>query len=96
MPRAPATLDQFGILRAGDRWTALTDRERTVMSMLLDGYGDVVLRADLNQALWPEREPDYEPRTIHVLIHRLRKQIAPLGLAIATIRTHGFMLHRAT
>jgi DNA-binding response OmpR family regulator len=65
------------------------------MELLLASFGTVVPSAELNEALWPDRDPDYEPRTIHVVIHRLRKQISPLGYAIATIRAHGFLLHHA-
>ena len=94
---APApTLDEFGILRHGDKWVALTHQEQIVMALLLERFDHVVPRAELNAKLWPDRDPAREARTIHVVICRLRKQLVPLGLAVATIRTHGFVLHWAT
>lgn len=88
-----ATLDEFGILRYANRWVALTPAETTALTLLLQSFGRVVSRTLLSRAVWPDREPTPDRRSIHVLVFRLRKRIEPLGLAIATIRGQGFMLH---
>ncbi len=87
------TLDEFGILRHRDTWVALSPVETTVMTLLLQDYGSVVSSPSLARAVWPEEEPRPERRGVHVIIFRLRKRIEPLGVAIATIRGQGFMLH---
>jgi DNA-binding response OmpR family regulator len=87
------SLDRYGILRYGDRWVALSKAEQAVMSMLLSAFGGVVARDALERSVWPDREPERSRRSIHVVVFRLRKRIAPLGLAISTIRSEGFLMH---
>lgn len=87
------SLDKYGVLRCDDLFVALAPAEQTVMRVLLAHFGRVVPREQLNMAMWPDRAPDPTRRQIDVLVYRLRRRIEPIGLAIATIRTQGFLLH---
>jgi DNA-binding response OmpR family regulator len=50
----------------------------------------VVRRDLLAQAGWPEGAPGRNALDVHVL--RLRRRIAPVGLAIKTVRSRGYLL----
>jgi DNA-binding winged helix-turn-helix (wHTH) protein len=43
--------------------------------------------------VWPGSAPGRNVLDVHVL--RLRRRLAPLGLAIRTVRSRGYMLERA-
>lgn len=87
------SLDKYGVLRCDDHFVALAPAEQTVMRVLLAQFGSVVPRDELNAAVWPSKDFDPARRQIDVLVYRLRRRIAPIGLAIATIRSQGFLLH---
>jgi DNA-binding response OmpR family regulator len=88
---APA-LDDDGVLRLGDRWVSLPPVEARLAGALLDRYGAVVSRDALARAGWPAGSPGRNALDVHVL--RLRRRLAPLALAIRTVRSRGYLLER--
>jgi len=84
------TLDEFGVLTFGDGWVPLSPLEETIVRRLLDSFGTTVARDDLIAEAWPDGGRG--PRAIDTKIHRLRNRLAPLGLAIHTVRRRGFVL----
>ncbi len=85
-------LDDDGVLRAGRRWTSLPPVEARLVAALLDRYGAVVSREALGRAGWPEGAPGRNALDVHVL--RLRRRLAPLDLAIRTVRSRGYLLEQ--
>ena len=83
-------LDDDGVLRAGPGWVPLPPVEARLTSALLDRYRSVVSRDVLARAGWPHGAPGRNALDVHVL--RLRRRIAPLGLAIRTVRSRGYLL----
>jgi DNA-binding response OmpR family regulator len=83
-------LDEDGVLRAGDGWVPLPPVEARLTSALIDRYRSVVSRDSLSRAGWPYGAPGRNALDVHVL--RLRRRIAPLGLAIRTVRSRGYLL----
>ena len=88
---APA-LDDDGVLRLGDRWVSLPPVEARLTAALLDRYGAVVSRDALARAGWPAGAPGRNALDVHML--RLRRRLAPLALAIRTVRSRGYLLER--
>ena len=83
-------LDESGVLRMGAGWVPLPPVEARLTGALLDRYGAVVSREALGRAGWPEGPPGRNALDVHVL--RLRRRLAPLGLAIRTVRSRGYLL----
>jgi DNA-binding response OmpR family regulator len=87
-------LDEDGVLRLGARWVSLPPVEARLARALLDRYGAVVSREALARAGWPAGSPGRNALDVHVL--RLRRRLAPLALAIRTVRSRGYLLERGT
>lgn len=85
-------IDDDGVLRVGDRWGSLPPVEARLVAALLDRYGAVVSREALARAGWPDGAPGRNALDVHVL--RLRRRLAPLSLAIRTVRSRGYLLER--
>jgi len=83
-------LDLHGVLRFGDRWTALPPLEARLTEALLNRFGTVASREALIKAGWPRGAPGRNALDVHVL--RLRRRLAPLSLAIRTVRSRGYLL----
>lgn len=83
-------LDENGLLRAGDRWVSLPPVEHRLMVVLLDRYRAVASRDALARAGWPEGIPGRNVLDVHIV--RLRRRLGPLGLAIRTVRSRGYLL----
>ena len=83
-------LDDDGVLRAGRGWVPLPPVEARLTSALIDRYRSVVTRDALAKAGWPHGAPGRNALDVHML--RLRRRIAPLGLAIRTVRSRGYLL----
>ena len=83
-------LDPDGVLRFGDVWAPLPPVEARLMTALLDRFGAVVSRDQLARSGWPKGAPGRNALDVHVL--RLRRRITPLGLAIKTVRSRGYLL----
>jgi two-component system OmpR family response regulator len=83
-------LDVDGVLRFDGSWVGLPPVEARLMESLLTRYGAVVSRDQLARSGWPDGAPGRNALDVHVL--RLRRRIAPLGLAIKTVRSRGYLL----
>jgi hypothetical protein len=90
--RAPASIDADGLLHRGDRWVALPPGELAALTTLISEPGYMVARADLAAALGMAAEVDQETRTLDNVVRRVRKRIAPLGMAVCAVRGAGFLL----
>ena len=88
--QAVPCLDHDGVLRYGDRWTALPPLEARLTEALLARFGTVASREALIRAGWPCGAPGRNALDVHVL--RLRRRLAPLGLAIRTVRSRGYLM----
>ncbi|MDQ6838134.1 MAG: helix-turn-helix domain-containing protein [Actinomycetota bacterium] len=86
---APA-LDGFGVLRVGAAWVALPPLEARLTEALLARLGTVTSRDLLGQAGWPAGAPGRNALDVHVL--RLRRRLTPVGLAIRTVRSRGYLM----
>lgn len=86
-------IDDDGVLRVSDRWVALPPVEARLAGVLVDRIGAVVSRDTLTRAGWPGGSSSRNALDVHVL--RLRRRLAPLGLAIRTVRSRGYLLERA-
>ena len=90
-PAGPAlpTLDEFGLLRQGGAWVALSPIETRLIAAFLASPGRVVGRNALARAGWPDGAPS--ERSVDSRIKALRKRVAPLALRIHTVRGHGYL-----
>jgi DNA-binding response OmpR family regulator len=84
------TIDGDGVLRFGGGWVSIPPVEARLIRMLIERYGTVVGRDVLTRSGWPEKEPGRNALDVHVL--RLRRRIEPLGLAVRTVRSRGYLL----
>jgi hypothetical protein len=84
------TLDRDGVLRFRGTWVPLPPVEARLTVALVDRFGAVVSRDRLTRAGWPQGAPGRNALDVHVL--RLRRRIDPLGLAIRTVRSRGYLL----
>lgn len=83
-------LDSDGVLRFAARWVALPPVESRLTAALLDRFGAVVSRGALARSGWPDGAPRRNALDVHVV--RLRRRLAPVGLAIRTVRSRGYLL----
>ncbi len=83
-------LDPDGVIRYRDRWAALPPLEARLAGALLARFGAVASRDTLVRAGWPCGAPGRNALDVHVL--RLRRRLAPLTLAIRTVRSRGYLL----
>ena len=83
-------LDPDGVLRFGSDWVSLPPVEARLMAALIERYGAVVSRDQLARAGWPKGAPGRNALDVHML--RVRRRIAPLDLAIRTVRSRGYLL----
>ena len=87
------TLDDDGVLRFGGAWVPLPPVEARLTAAMLERTGAVVSRDALGRAGWPDGAPGRNALDVHVL--RLRRRLGPLGLAIRTVRSRGYLLEQA-
>ena len=83
-------IDEDGVLRFRGRWVSLPPLEARLTATLLQRFGAVVGRETLIRAVWPGGSPGRNALDVHVL--RLRRRIAPLDLAVRTVRSRGYLL----
>ena len=83
-------LDAYGVLRFAQSWVPLPPVEARLTRALLDRYGAVVSRDALARAGWPDGAPGRNALDVHML--RLRRRLAPIKLAIRTVRSRGYLL----
>jgi DNA-binding response OmpR family regulator len=83
--------DARGRLTFQGDWVALSPIEERIVSALAARFGEVVSRDELLTAGWPD-EASPTDAALRVHLTRLRKEIAPLGLEIATVRGFGHVM----
>jgi DNA-binding winged helix-turn-helix (wHTH) protein len=86
-------IDAHGVLRFGSGWVSLPPVEARLADALVLRFGAVVGRDTLRRSVWPGSSPGRNVLDVHVL--RLRRRLAPLNLAIRTVRSRGYMLEQA-
>ena len=86
-------LDRDGVLRFASQWVSLPPVECRLTNALLERFGAVVSREALSRAGWPDGAPGRNALDVHVL--RLRRRLAPVSLAIRTVRSRGYLLESA-
>jgi hypothetical protein len=91
--RSVPEIDAHGVLRYGAGWVSLPPVEARLANALVLRFEAVVGRDALRRAVWPGASPGRNVLDVHVL--RLRRRLAPLGLAIRTVRSRGYMLEGA-
>jgi len=91
--RSVPEIDAHGVLRFGSGWVSLPPVEARLADALVVRFGAVVGRDTLRRSVWPGSAPGRNVLDVHVL--RLRRRLAPLGLAIRTVRSRGYMLEQA-
>jgi two-component system OmpR family response regulator len=82
--------DERGRLTFNGSWVALSPIEERIVGVLAAHFGAVVGRSELLAAGWPDEHPSDAALRVHLT--RLRKEIAPLGLEIATVRGFGHVM----
>jgi DNA-binding response OmpR family regulator len=82
--------DERGRLTFQGEWVALSPIEERIVAALARCFGAVVSRDELLAAGWPDEHPSDAALRVHLT--RLRKEIAPLGLEIATVRGFGHVM----
>ena len=82
--------DARGRLTFHGAWVALSPIEERIVATLAGQFGEVVSREELLAAGWPDEQPSDAALRVHLT--RLRKEIAPLGLEIATVRGFGHVM----
>jgi DNA-binding response OmpR family regulator len=92
VPAGPV-LDDFGVLRVHGAWVALPPLEARLAEALLERLGAVTSRDLLIRAGWPSGAPGRNALDVHVL--RLRRRLTPVGLAIRTVRSRGYLMEAA-
>jgi len=90
----PPGIDEHGVLRFEGEWVALPPLEARLTDTLLQRFGAVVGRDTLIRAVWPNGSPGRNALDVHVL--RLRRRIAPLDLAVRTVRSRGYLIEAGT
>ncbi len=90
---AEPLLDDFGVLRMNGSWVALPPLEARLAAALLERIGTVTSREVLIRAGWPTAPPGRNALDVHVL--RLRRRLLPVGLAIRTVRSRGYLMEPA-
>jgi two-component system response regulator TctD len=88
------TVDQHDVLRYQDRWIALGPIEARLARALVDRPGEVVARGELEAVAWGD--VPVRPNTVDRQIHRLRGHLERVGLALHTIRGHGYLLEQSS
>jgi DNA-binding response OmpR family regulator len=81
------SLDDHGVLHVGTAWVALSATNERLVEMLLADFGNVVPTSSLMRALQTGKR-----KTIRPYITRLRQSIEPLGLAVRSVRRHGYVM----
>ena len=83
------TLDEYGLLRQGAVWVALSPIEARMIEAFLSRPGKVLSREALAHAGWPDGVPS--ARSVDSRIKALRRRVAPLAVSIHTVRGHGYL-----
>jgi len=84
-------LDAHGQLTHRGESVFLSQTDQRIAEVLVEHFGDVVSEETL---LDHARGDGRNDQTLRVNVSRLRRRIAPLGLAITCVRGHGYVLQQ--
>jgi DNA-binding response OmpR family regulator len=84
------TLDPDGRLAYRGQALYLSVQLERVARILVDHFDTVVSPDVLRDDGWPA---GMHPKAVHGAVSRLRRQVAPIGLAISRIRDVGYVMH---
>lgn len=84
-------IDPIGVIRYASRSAAISPTEADLLQCLVNCFGDVVRREELEQCL-PERSGRSLRNALDLHIMRIRRRIQPLGLVIRTVWGLGYQL----
>lgn len=87
-------LDGDGLLRVGDRWVAVSDRQLPVVALLVSRFGTLVGNAEVLRAY--HEGPGSAPDTaLRPLVYRIRRRVSHVGLELHVVRGRGLVLDLA-
>ena len=89
-PMIPA-LDEHGQLSHRGEVVFLSVTDQRIAEVLVEQFGHVVSEETLLEHAQPDSRND---QTLRVNVSRLRRRIAPLGLAITCVRGHGYLMQQ--
>jgi hypothetical protein len=89
-PMVPS-LDEHGQLSHRGETVFLSLTDQRIAQLLIENFGHVVSEETLLDQARPEARND---QTLRVNVSRLRRRIAPLGLAITCVRGHGYLIQQ--
>lgn len=88
-----APLIDGGLLRFQGTTAPLPPVEARLAGALVERFDSVVPRDQLARAGWPDGPPGRNALDVHIM--RLRRRLEPVGLAIRTVRSRGYLLMAA-
>ena len=83
------SLDELGQLSHRGETVFLSITDQRIAEVLIESFGHVVSEETLLEKARPDGRND---QTLRVNVSRLRRRIAPLGLAITCVRGHGYLM----
>jgi hypothetical protein len=86
---SPPVVDEHGTFVFRDRSVFLSPLEHRLAAQLVDRFGEAIAEPELVDGTWDERPTD---EVVRVHISRLRRRIAPLGLAVVCVRNFGYAM----
>lgn len=86
-------IDDDDVLHAGDELVILSQVEARILRPLIERIGDLVLRDDLIETVWPDGPPADE-RALDNRVKCLRQRLGAAPLRIHTVRGRGLLLER--
>jgi len=87
------TLGPHGQLIHGGAVVQLSPVDQQLGARLIASFGEAVADDDLIAAAWRDGGTE---QTLRVHLSRLRRRLAPVGLAITSIRGYGYAMHTAS
>ena len=89
-PMVPS-LDEHGQLSHRGETVFLSVTDQRIAEVLVDHFGQVVSEETLLERARPDSRND---QTLRVNVARLRRRVAPIGLAITCVRGHGYLMQQ--
>ena len=89
-PMVPS-LDEHGRLSHRGETVFLSITDQRIAEVLVESFGQVVSEETLLERARPDNRSD---QTLRVNVSRLRRRVAPIGLAITCVRGHGYLMQQ--
>jgi two-component system, OmpR family, response regulator len=85
------TVDTFGQLSYRGRALFLSPLDQRMAEVLIEHFGTVINDEEVRQRVWPDGATT---QSLRVLVSRVRRRIAPLGLTISRVRGAGYVMRQ--